>query len=161
MKKGFSLKKGFTLIELLIVIAIIAILAGVVFVALDPLTRFQEARDSKRWSDVTALLDAVKVQRVDNGGSYLASISALTVGNYYTIGTCANGGDSGCGSLTTQAACADLTGLATAKYIPEIPFDPSTGNASSTDYYIYRPTANTVTIGACDPEKATTISVSR
>ena len=161
MKKGFSLKKGFTLIELLIVIAIIAILAGVVFVALDPLTRFQEARDSKRWSDVTAILDATKVQQVDNGGSYLAAITSLTVGNYYTIGTCAAGGDAGCGSFVTQAACADLTGLATAKYIQEIPFDPSTGSATTTDYYILRPTTSTITIGACDPEGSSAISVSR
>ncbi|EKD47532.1 MAG: hypothetical protein ACD_66C00019G0006, partial [uncultured bacterium] len=43
-------KKGFTLIELLIVIAIIAILAAAIFVALDPVTRFQEARDARRYN---------------------------------------------------------------------------------------------------------------
>ena len=41
-------RRGFTLIELLVVIAIISILAVVVFVALDPVTRFQDARDSRR-----------------------------------------------------------------------------------------------------------------
>ncbi|MFH0779394.1 MAG: prepilin-type N-terminal cleavage/methylation domain-containing protein [Parcubacteria group bacterium] len=155
------MKKGFTLIELLIVIAIIAILAVVVFVALDPLSRFQSARDAQRWSDVTAVLDAAKLNQVDNGGSYLAAISGLTAGSYYTIGTCASGGDSGCTAKTTLAACADLTGLATAGQIATIPTDPSTGTAAKTDYYILRASTGVLTIGACDPEKATAISVSR
>lgn len=155
------MKKGFTLIELLIVIAIIAILAGVVFVALDPLSRFQEARDSTRWSDVTSILDAIKVDQVDNGGSYLASITALTAGSNYTIGTCATGGDSGCTAKTTQAACADLSGLVTEGYIAAIPDDPSTGTAAETDYYITKSAAGAITIGACDPEGGSAISVTR
>lgn len=60
--------KGFTLIELLVVIAIIAILSAVVFVALDPATRFADARNSRRWSDVNTLLTAVHKCVVDNGG---------------------------------------------------------------------------------------------
>lgn len=155
------MKKGFTLIELLIVIAIIAILAAVVFVALDPLSRFQQARNSTRWSDVSAILDAAKLNQVDNGGSYLAAITGLTAGANYTIGTCATGGDTGCGSLTTQAACADLSGLVTAGQIAAIPMDPSTGSASKTDYYITKSSTGALTIGACDPEGGATISVSR
>ena len=38
---------GFTLIELLVVITIISILATIVFVSLDPVTRFADARNSK------------------------------------------------------------------------------------------------------------------
>ena len=155
------MKKGFTLIELLIVIAIIAILAGVVFVALDPLSRFQEARDSTRWSDVTSVLDATKVDQVDNGGSYLASITALTAASNYTIGTCATGGDSGCTAKTTQAACADLSGLVTEGYIAAIPKDPSTGTDAKTDYYITKSSAGAITIGACDPEGGSAISLSK
>jgi len=156
-----KMRKGFTLIELLIVIGIIAVLAGVAFVALDPLQRFQEARDATRWSDVTAVLNAAKVDQVDNGGAYLAAITALTAGSNYTIGTCATGGDSGCTAVTTQAACADLTGLATEGYVSAIPQDPSGGTAAKTDYYITKSATGAITIGACDPEGGSAISVSR
>lgn len=155
------MKKGFTLIELLIVIAIIAILAVVVFVALDPLTRFQKARDSQRYSDAIALLDAIKLDQVDNGGTYMAAITALTAAQNYTIGTCAAAGDAGCTAKVTQAACADLTGLVTDNYLPAVPLDPSTGTAAKTDYYISKSAGGVITIGACDPEDASTISVAR
>lgn len=154
-------KTGFTLIELLIVIAIIAILAVVVFVALDPLTRFQKARDAQRYSDVIAVLDSIKLDQVDNGGSYIAAVSGLTNGSFYTIGTCATDGNTGCTAKTTLAACADLTGLATEGYLPSIPMDPSSGTAAKTDYYISKAATGVITIGACDPENAAAISVAR
>lgn len=155
------MKKGFTLIELLIVIAIIAILAVVVFVALDPLTRFQKARDAQRYSDVGAILDAIKLDQVDNGGTYMATVTGMTAALNYTIGTCAAGGDAGCTAVTTQAACINLAGLVTDSYLPAVPMDPSTGTAAETDYYITKSAGGVITIGACDPEDAATISVSR
>ncbi len=155
-------QRGFTLIELLIVIAVIAILAAAVFVALDPIQRFQESRDAKRWSDVNNMLSAIKVDQVDNGGSYVAAISALTAGSNYQIGTAASGCDTGCTAVVTQAACADLTALVTEGYLGSVPMDPSTGTATETDYYITRNASGTIAVGACDPEAAASgISASR
>jgi len=154
-------KKGFTLIELLIVIAIIAILAAVVFVALDPLTRFQESRDATRWSDVSSILDASKVDQVDNGGSYVAAISGLTAGSYYQVGTVGTGCDSGCTAQTTLGACADLTALVTEGYLGSVPMDPSTGLATITDYYIMRAATGILTVGVCDPEGGSAIEIAR
>lgn len=145
-------RSAFTLVELLIVIAIIAVLAVVVFVTLDPLTRFRDARDSQRWSDVTAMLDAAKLDQVDRDGSYLGTIAGLTAGSYYVVGTCASGADTTCTARTTQAACADLEGLVTAGKIPGVPRDPSTGTAANTDYFIMRTATGALTMGACDPE---------
>lgn len=158
MKK---IKQGFTLIELLIVVAVIAILAAAVFVALNPVQRFQDARNSRRSNDLTNLVTAIKTDQVDNGGSYIAAVSGLTKDLYYTLGTSANGCDTGCTAHTTQASCADLSGLVTEGYLGSIPFDPSTGAAANTDYYISRHTNGTVEVGACDAEGTAVINYTR
>jgi prepilin-type N-terminal cleavage/methylation domain-containing protein len=61
-------RSGFTLIELLIVIAIIAILASIIYVAVDPARRIQEARDAQRWSSVNSILNAYLKYTVDSSG---------------------------------------------------------------------------------------------
>lgn len=154
-------RKGFTLIELLIVIAVIAILAAAIFVALDPVQRFQEARDSRRSNDLSNLLTAIKTDQVDNEGTYLAAITALTAGSYYVVGTDASGCDAGCTAQTTEAACADLTGLVTEGYLGSIPMDPSSGTAAKSDYYLMRAATGTIEVGACDPEGGDAISYVR
>ena len=145
-------KKGFTLIELLIVIAIIAIIAGVVFVALNPLQRFQDSRDSRRWGDVTGVLGAIKVNQVDNRGTYLASITSVTTSQPYQIGTATTTCNSGCTATTTYSSCVDLGGLVTGGYLASVPMDPSAGTAARSLYYLIKNSNGTVTVGACTPE---------
>lgn len=157
MKNNTS--QGFTLIELLIVIAIIAILAAVVFVALDPLTRFQDARDATRWQDVSSVVEAIVVDQVDNGGAYISALSNAAVGTHQ-LGTAASGCDSGCTATTTLATCLDLSGLVTEGYVSSIPQDPSSGTAAETDYYLYKSSDGFVEVGACDPEGGA-ISITR
>lgn len=140
-------KRGFTLIELLIVIAIIAIIAGVVFVALDPLTRFQDSRDSRRWGDITGILSAIKINQVDNKGGYLASITALADSTTAMIGT-VNGT---CTAATTSVAV-DLSGLVSGGYLASVPMDPNGGTAATTLYYLTKNANGTIIIGACAPE---------
>ncbi len=161
MKGGKTDAQGFTLIELLIVIAIIVVLAAAVFVALNPAKRFQDARDSRRSSDVNNIVAALKTDQVDNGGSYVASVAATTAALNYQIGTAATGCDSGCTAVATQAACVDLTALQTEGYLGSIPMDPNGGTAVETDYYLTRAASGTVTVGSCDPEGGVAISVSR
>jgi len=160
------MKTGFTLIELLIVIAIIAILAGVVFVSLNPLKRFQDARNSARWTDVTAVLSAIKVDQVDNGGSYLSpAITGLTADAKYIIGTatgatCVN---TNC-TVVTAGNCVNLTGLATEGYLGRVPVSPAgagTWSDSLTGYYMSRNINGSITISACDAEGGGTITVNR
>ena len=161
--------KGFTLIELLIVIAIISIIAAVVFVALDPLTRFQDARDSSRWSDVSAVISAVKIDQVDNGGSYLASVASTTAGEVYMIGACASGANAAavtdyCDTNPTQAVCVDIAGLVTEGYLGEVPVSSDGSgawSASVTGYTVEREASGIVHVRACESENSDEIAISR
>lgn len=155
-KKGLVRSSGFTLIELLIVIAIIAVIAAVVFVALDPATRFEDSRNAVRWQDVTAIAEAIKIDQIDGGGSFLTEVGNLTNNVEYGIGT---GADCNTVCTTATTTCADLTGLVTAGYLANVPADPSAGTDAETNYSIERK-GNTVVISACAAENAT-IAVSR
>jgi len=138
MKKN----KGFTLIELLVVIAIIAILATVVFVALDPATRFADARNSRRWNDVNSILTAVHQCVIDNDGSL--STCGISGTTNQTLGT-------GGLNISTQMA----------PYLKSMPLDPSSGTAADTGYSIQADTNNIITITADDVENSAVINVSR
>lgn len=165
--------KGFTLIELLIVIAIIAIIAAVVYVALDPMTRFQDARISTRWTDVSALLSAIKIHQIDNDGDLHSVIYGLTDDSYYMIGECGGGADGMgvCAAVAVEAVCADLenatTGLDGLGYLASIPIDPSgEPGTDMSGYYIQKTnpvgTNEIITIGACLEEGTDgAVSVSR
>jgi prepilin-type N-terminal cleavage/methylation domain-containing protein len=144
-------RKGFTLIELIIVIAIIAILAAAIFVALDPARRLQEARNARRSSDITNVLDAIIKYQVDNEGTHYTTVDALTAGQYSVIGTAATGCNTTCTAQTTQTACADLSSIGS-NYMATIPADPKTGSDANSDYYLMIDANGAVTVGSCDPE---------
>ncbi|MBT5808321.1 type II secretion system protein [Candidatus Uhrbacteria bacterium] len=125
---------GFTLVELLVVIAIIGVLVAIIFVALDPATRFQQARDAVRQNDVHEILSAVKLDQIDNGGSYLTSIAGLSAGNVYMM---VNGATmtTGCDdqsvagncdtTITADGSCVNIAGLVTEGYMDAVPVSPS------------------------------------
>lgn len=151
-------EKGFTLIELLIVIAVMAILTTVVFVALNPMARFQDARNSRRWTDINTVLSAVKLHQVDHGGAYLQDISNLTNDLYYQIGAGANCNETcnkGAQALTLEADCVDIADLVTDGYMPSMPVDPNAPGASNdrTKYYILKKANGAISVGACVAEQ--------
>jgi prepilin-type N-terminal cleavage/methylation domain-containing protein len=176
---SYRLRKadGFTLIELLIVIAIIAVLAAAVFVALDPLTRFRDARDSTRWTDVTALLSAIKVDQVDNAGGYIYGVNYDTSGAVTTAGveymisnasTTSGCNATGCSAIAASDDCVNLQGLADEGYLGALPISPNgdgTWTSALTGYYLIRNASGnattSVTIAACEAENTTSISVTR
>ncbi len=128
-------KRGFTLIEILVVIAIIAILATVVFVALDPVKRFADARNSRRWSDVNSILTATHQYIVDQDGELPPSIGVgVTLPLAATeIGTC--------------GTCIDLlTDIST--YLKEMPVDPAGTDQVNTGYEVAVNANNMITISA-------------
>ncbi|MBI2473230.1 type II secretion system protein [Candidatus Uhrbacteria bacterium] len=170
MSTNTNFKQGFTLVELLIVIAIVAILVAVIFVALDPATRFSQARDAVRQNDVGEILSAIKLYQVDNGGDHLASIAALTPGDVYmavngaVMTTGCDDGNLSCDTdVTTDTACVNIAGLVTGGYLASMPVSPSgdvawddgSGAADDGSGYTLSIDANgIVAVRACESEYA-------
>lgn len=137
-------QKGFTLIELLVVIGILAVLLAITLIAINPQRQFQQANDTKRRSDVNAILNAVHQYLIDQRG-VIAGLGTISVDPLApTPITDAVGG-------TGAAFCTVLV----TEYIAALPSDPQQGDGSDiteadctagtwdTGYTIFRSTADT------------------
>lgn len=152
---------GFTLIELLIVIAILTILFAITIVAVNPARQFSQANDAQRRSDVSALLNGISQYSADNRGQLPAFIPSTSTQMISDVAN-ATGCDVTCGATTTAVTCLPLQAALVPSYLAAIPYDPLQTNASTTHYAVTRSAAgNRITVSACSPEVATTISVTR
>jgi len=153
MKTLSLARKGFTLIELLVVIGILAILLAITLIAINPARQFSQANNTKRQSDVNAILNAVGQYAANNNGALPSAITstATVIGN----GT---GQIDICSALVTQ-------------YLAALPVDPLTNNGTpvtvctgsyDTNYTIVRSASDSrVTVAAPAAELSATISVTR
>ena len=166
-----SLHKGFTLIELLIVIAIVGILVSVVFVALDPATRFAEARDAIRQNDVQELLSAIKLYQVDHEWVHLSSIQNIQGNGVHMIvdGAMATGcnayNDYCTTNVSANSTCVNLAQLVTAGYLEAVPISPagevvwddgSTSGEKGTGFTLEVSNDGLVTVRTCEEEETST-----
>jgi type IV pilus assembly protein PilA len=108
--------KGFTLIELLVVIGILAVLLSITLIAINPARQFSQANDTKRASDVNAILNAIGQYAADNKGN----ITALNIPTGATPGVISSTGVNLCSALVTQ-------------YLAALPVDPLTNNGTPVD----------------------------
>src|SRR5579863_4008701 len=115
----FKSPKGFTLIELLVVIGILAILLAITLIAINPARQFGQANDTKRRSDINAILNAIGQYEASNGGNLPSEVTGLAVNTPTDL------------SSTTSLAglCAKLTPT----YIPALPTDPTQNSQSGID----------------------------
>jgi len=148
-----ELQKGFTLIELLVVIGVLAVLLAIVLIAINPAKQFSQANNTKRRSDVNAILNAIDQYAADNKGTLPGGITTTDQDIVKT------GGSDLCAALVT-------------KYLAALPVDPKTNNGTpvtdcttsyDTHYHVVQGTGtdNRVTITAPDAELSESISVTR
>lgn len=145
------LKRGFTLIELLVVIGVLAILLTIVLVAINPARQFSQSNNTKRRSDVNALLNGIHQYAADNRGVLPAGITA-------TSQNISNTGANLCASLVPD-------------YLAALPVDPLTNSGASvtdcaaaydTNYQVVKSaTNNRITVSAGAAELNEVVSVVR
>lgn len=144
--------RGFTLIELLVVIGILAVLLAITLIAINPARQFSQANNTKRRSDVNALLNAVHEYAADHAGAIPATITT-------TLGYISSTG-------------ADICSAVAPIYIAALPSDPGSAlqganvNCSvagwTTGYQIIKSaTDNRITVSAPGAELQETITVTR
>ena len=129
------MERSFTLIELLIVIGIIVIVAGIVIVAINPARQLAGANNTRRRADITAILNAVYQNIVDNKGRWNCSVGGLPQKEKYMRPYNIWDPETGYGY--------DICNCLVPKYIAEMPFDPVAGgyydcNDYNTGYTIYQ-----------------------
>lgn len=148
MRSSFyrGVQRGFTLPEVLVVVGILSILAVIAIIAIDPVSRFEDARNSRRLSDVQAIAGALHQYTIDHKGVLPKGLDARE----RQIGTVT----SGCTIMTDEcsvqeAACLDLTGAIT-PYLHGVPSDPSNGTQEFTRYSVRIGENNAIVVRACD-----------
>jgi prepilin-type N-terminal cleavage/methylation domain-containing protein len=77
-KLSTQAQRGFTLIEVLVVIGILAILLAITLIAINPNKHFQDARNSQRSSNVSAVLDAIYAYEAANNGSQPPAVTLVS-----------------------------------------------------------------------------------
>ncbi len=136
---------GFTLLELIIVLIVITILCAILFIALNPLKRFAQARNSQRWSEVNSILDAISYYRVDHHGNFPLEIDY----NWKVLGKATEG----CNICDNSAeSCLDLEGVITGKYLGKIPIDPQYGSENISYYAVRKTVEDNLEVKSCKAE---------
>ncbi len=149
--------RGFTLIELLVVIGILAVLLAIVLIAINPARQFSQANNTKRRSDVNALLNAIHQYSADNKGNL--TVLAIPQGPTATPGA------------EISSSGVNPYAVLVPTYIAALPVDPLNNNGAAiatysgsfgTRYFVTRSaTDNRLTVTAPDAELGDVITVTR
>lgn len=115
---------AFTLIELLVVIGILAILLTIVLIAINPARQFAQSNNTRRRSDINAILNAIHQYSVDNRGNITAL--GIPVDDADPL----NGSEAEVMGSDVAGGQIDLCALLVPTYISALPVDPQDGTSS-------------------------------
>jgi len=144
---ALSKSKGFTLIELLVVIGILAVLLAITLIAINPQRQFSQANNTKRSSDINAILNAIGQYAADNKGALPTNLAT----------TCDSAAPCSITSDTAVTSRADICSDLVPQYLAALPVDPLTSGGTpvtdcavtyTTNYEVYRGTDNRITVTA-------------
>jgi prepilin-type N-terminal cleavage/methylation domain-containing protein len=128
-----KLQKGLTLMELLMVMAIMGVLFSVIIVSLNPAKQLARARDTKRESDLFAILSSVYEYTSEHSGALPDTDGDPATSNFPTSPTCIGSGG-GCFDLANAGEDDDTM---VPEYMAGVPKDPKTGTDADTGYLIF------------------------
>jgi len=165
-------KTGFTLIELLLVITIIAILITVILVAIDPIRRIRDSKDVVRYEESRSILEGVKKYQIDNKGVHFTALENAVADDIYmitdgSISADCNAQNANCDvNIGGTTHCIDISPIVTDGYLGKMPLSPPgsvtwDNSTYGSGYYLIKNANGSLTIGACESENTTEISVIR
>ena len=159
---------GFTFIEIVGAFAIIMVLASIAFIALNPKQHFQRGRDTQRISDITAMMEAIKLYSVDHGGAHIPEVAGMPDSTIMMIGQDTSLCDSlnaFCDSpVASGNACVDLSSLVGNGYLSDIKISPegkAVWSSGKTGYTLEKSVSRVMTIRACESESSSEIFLSQ
>lgn len=150
------MRKGLTLIEIVIGVALIALVAGMGFLAINPVGQLASARNSQRNFHLNGLMNGIRQNMADtSGGGFTCESGPLPTSTPKKIAT-------GAGNY-------DIAPCLVPTYLPTMPFDPSAAGAhyvSNDDYdtgytVIRNASSGQVTLNAPAAELNKVISITR
>ncbi|MCB9802996.1 type II secretion system protein [Candidatus Nomurabacteria bacterium] len=138
--------KGFSLPGLIVSLAVFVILAAGLWVAVDPATRLNAAKDSRRNQDILVVAQALKDYVRNNQGQLPITGEITTTKKVLcdtaTTLTCA-GDELECLVVDSSTDFLD-------SYLATLPVDPEKINSADTGYYLTGDAAGNLLIGSCD-----------
>lgn len=125
MKRMFGIRLGkrVSVFETSLAAITFSIVAVIVFIAINPLDQMAKARDSQRYYDITAILNAIYQYSIENEGKLPAKITDEP--------TPICKGDANCKDLVDLSLL-----LSENQYLVAIPFDPNETSENKTGYEI-------------------------
>lgn len=143
-------KQGFSLTGLIVSMTVLVILTAGLWVAVDPVTRINAAKDARRQQDILIVAQALKDYVLNNQG-VLPITESITSSKKVLCGASAS---LTCAGTTKTCLTIDSSTDFLDSYLPTLPVDPTKISPADSGYYLQTDSNNNLIIGSCDYDVA-------